>query len=115
MLIRPNSVKSPIRDFRDPQIHKIPGRIQQIPDRFSSGNSANTGDMFGSSGNSVAAAVDCDFYTDSLCLGVNQYPMYDTTFIQRDPIKFKHLENLTYLKCQFSGLKYPDYLEPTGD
>jgi len=75
MLMRPNSVKSPIRDFRDPQIHKIPGRIQQIPDRFSSGNSANTGDMFGSSGNSVAAAVDCDFYTDSLCLGVNQYPM----------------------------------------
>ena len=25
--------------------------------------------------NSIAAAVDCDFYTDDLCLGVKQYPM----------------------------------------
>jgi len=75
MLMRPNSIKSPIRDFRDPQIHKIPGRIQQIPDRFSSGSSVNSEDMFGSSQNSVVASVDCDFYTDSLCLGVNQYPM----------------------------------------
>ena len=70
-VMRPNS---PIRDIRDPGLHRIPGRIQAVPDRFSQ-------DVFGSTGlsqlshNSIAPAVDCDFYTDDLCLAVEQYPM----------------------------------------
>ena len=77
VVVRPN----PIRDFRDPQIHKIPGRIQNIPDRLATKNTVP--EMFGSlsqtSGakfNSISSgSLDCDFYTDSLCLGVKQYPM----------------------------------------
>ena len=72
---RPLVVRPPSRDFRDPGVHKIPGRIQKIPDRFK-----NTKDMFGSLAgpgpNSISSSVDCDFYTDSLCLGVKQYPMW---------------------------------------
>jgi len=71
---RPLVVRPPSRDFRDPGVHKIPGRIQKLPDRFK-----NTNDMFGSLAgpgpNSISSSVDCDFYTDSLCLGVKQYPM----------------------------------------
>lgn len=77
IVVRPN----PIRDFRDPQIHKIPGRIQNIPDRLATKN--HVPDMFGSLSQSPGAkfnsissgSLDCDFYTDSLCLGVKQYPM----------------------------------------
>ena len=77
IVVRPN----PIIDFRDPQIHKIPGRIQNIPERLATKNPVP--DMFGSLSqdtrskfNSVSSgSLDCDFYTDSLCLGVKQYPM----------------------------------------
>ena len=77
LVMRPN----PVRDFRDPQIHNIPGRIQKIPNRLATKNQAP--DMFGSLSQGAGAnfnslssgSVDCDFYTDSLCLGVKQYPM----------------------------------------
>ena len=71
-VMRPNS---PIRDIRDPGLNKIPGRIQAIPDRFSPPADFGSSVIPQLSHNSISASVDCDFYTDDLCLGVQQYPL----------------------------------------
>ena len=70
--MRPNS---PIRDIRDPGLNKIPGRIQSIPDRFPPHADFGASAIPQLSHNSISASVDCDFYTDDLCLGVQQYPL----------------------------------------
>ena len=72
-VMRPNS---PIRDIRDPGLNKIPGRIQAIPDRFSPPADFGSSVIPPLSHNSISASVDCDFYTDDLCLGVQQYPLW---------------------------------------
>ena len=44
---------------------QIPGRIQKLPDqRLSSSSNSVTGEE----------GLDCDYYTDTLCLGVRDYP-----------------------------------------
>merc|ERR1719361_2988084 len=63
-------VTRPLRDpvvtrpLRDPMLHKIPGRIQKVPDERLTSSNAVRGEK----------SLDCDFYTDSLCLGVRDYP-----------------------------------------
>ena len=71
-VMRPNS---PIRDIRDPGLNKIPGRIQAIPDRFPPQADFGTNGIPQLSHNSISSSFDCDFYTDDLCLGVQQYPL----------------------------------------
>ena len=72
-VMRPNS---PIRDIRDPGLNKIPGRIQAIPDRFPPQVDFGTNGIPQLSHNSISSSFDCDFYTDDLCLGVQQYPLW---------------------------------------
>ena len=43
---------------------QIPGRIQKLPDERQTSSSPVRGEK----------SVDCDYYTESLCLGVRDYP-----------------------------------------
>ena len=70
------SVMRPNPPIRDPGLNKIPGRIQSIPDRFPPKGDFGTNGIPQLSHNSLSGSVDCDFYTDDLCLGVQQYPMW---------------------------------------
>jgi hypothetical protein len=71
-------------NYRGPGINKIPGRIQTLnPYATRSGGAGGDGLTAASFGggfqrrpapNSRPGSIDCDFYTDSLCLEVSQYP-----------------------------------------
>jgi len=84
--IRPTSLRSqniPKRHnsppIRAPELHKVPGRIQGLQiDRnhnvpYSTGQNR---DPFKQSvfGEGLNSKLDCDFYTEDLCLGVSEYP-----------------------------------------
>jgi len=58
--------------IRAPELHKVPGRVQGLQiDR----NVGASRDPFRQN-QLNAPGVDCDFYTDDLCLGVREYPRW---------------------------------------
>ena len=69
---------------RNPEIHKIPGRIQTVPGgrRFSAGEDRIEDSVYSETFNSKPAinrAPDCDLYTNDLCLNVKNYPIQEIT------------------------------------
>jgi len=91
--IRPTNLRSqnlPNRNnvppIRAPELHKVPGRIQghqidrnhNVPYSSGPGREPFKQRVFGDGMNTdTTQGVDCDFYTDDLCLGVREYPRQD--------------------------------------
>ncbi len=66
--------QAPEDDFFGPGLNKIPGRIQTLNPYTRDSDNANFASFPPSQRRKSSGSNDCDFYTDSLCLEVANYP-----------------------------------------